>query len=163
LVKEKKYDEAEPLLNKALKMGYNKDFVWHNLAMVRLGKGDLGGYESAMLKSAGLARDSTSKYISLIQTVSKNSHDEASLRRIIGYYLLAQQRDPRYGDGFYNAAKVYLQLGETENSLVYFRKFMDSPGDSMYKPFAERFIKKLTAANIPSATNTAKEASKHTP
>lgn len=162
LLKEKQYDEAEVLLNKALKMGQNKEFVWHNLAMVRLGKGDLVGYESAMLKSAGLASDSTPKYISLIQTVSKNSHDEASLRRIISYYLMAQRRDHRYGDGFYNAAKVYLQLGETENALVYFRKFMDSPGDSMYKPFAEGFIKKLTA-DIPSTMNTAKEASKKTP
>ena len=89
LVKEKKYDEAEPLLNKALKMGENKEFVWQNMAMVRLGKGDLPGYESAMLKSAELSGNATPKYISLIQTVSKKSQDKASLRRIISYYLLA--------------------------------------------------------------------------
>lgn len=164
LLHEKKYNEAEPLLNKALGMGENKEFVWYNLAMVRLGKGDLGGYESAMLKSAELADNATPKYISLIQTISKKSHDKATLRRIIGYYLRAQQRDHRYGDGFYNAAKVYLELGETENALLYFSKFMDSPGDSMYKPFAERFIKKLDGATaIQSVTNTAKEATRGTP
>ncbi|MEI6207185.1 MAG: tetratricopeptide repeat protein [Desulfuromonadales bacterium] len=143
LLREKKYDEAEKLLNKALEMGLNKDYAWQNLAIARLGKGDLQGYESAMLKSAELSGKPTQLYIGLIRTVSGKVHDEAGRRRIIGYYVKAQERDPRYGDGLYNAAKEYLQLGETENALFYFRKFVNSPGDSMYKPFAERFIKKL--------------------
>lgn len=158
LLQDKKYDEAEHLYMKSIKMGLNKDYVWHNLAMVKLGKGDLHGYELAMLKAAELTGNSTPRYISLIQTVSNMARDEAGHRRIIDYYLKAQERDPRYGDGLYNAAKEYLKLGETENALFYFRKFLDSPGDSMYKPFAERFIKEL-GADIPAVSTTVKGAS----
>lgn len=145
LLQDKKYVEAEPLLITSLKMGLNKDYVWNNLAMVRLGKGDLYGYECAMLQAAELSGNPTQKYIGLIQTVSRNSDDEAGQRRIIGYYLKAQQREPRFGDGLYNAAKIYLKLGEPENALIYFHKFLKSPGDSMYQPFAEKFIRKLEA------------------
>lgn len=147
LIKEKKYDEAENLLNKSLKMGLNKDYVWLNLALVRLGKGDLYGYETAMLQSAELVENPTQHYINLIHTVSKNSNDEAAQRRIISYYLKAQERDPRFGDGLYNAAKMYLHLGETKNALFYFRKFITSPGDSMYQPFAEKFIHNIEQGN----------------
>lgn len=148
LLQDNKYDEAEPLLVNSLRMGLNKEYVWQSLAMVKLGKGDLHGYELAMLKSAELTGNATQKYISLIQTVAKKTDDEASQRRIIGYYLKAQERDPHFGDGLYNAAKVYLHLGETENALLYFRKFLRSPGDSMYQPFAERMIHKIEHGNI---------------
>ena len=147
-------------------MGLNADYVWNNLAMARLGKGDLHGYESAMLQTAELSVNPTPKYISLIRTVSNRFHDEAGQRRIIGYYLKAWERDPRFGDGLYNAAKIYLHLGETEHALLYFRKFLNSPGDSMYKPFAEIFIKKLVAhptADIPADSNTAQGTGKSRP
>lgn len=148
LLQEKKYDQAEQLLNKSLHMGLNRDYVWNNLAMAKLGKGDLYGYELAMLQSAELTAHPTDKYISLIQTVTNKTDDEAGQRRVIGYYLKAQQRDPRFGDGLYNAAKMCLRLGDTENALYYFRKFIQSPGDSMYQPFAKKFIKKIEQGNI---------------
>jgi hypothetical protein len=147
LLQEQKYDEAEPLLRKALSMGLNKNYVWQNLARIRLAKNDLYGYEMAMLNAAELSGNATSKYITLIQTVAKKSTDNAAQRRIIGYYLKAQQRDPQYGDGLYNAAKLYLTLGETDNALYYFRQFLQSPGDSMYQPFAKRFIEKIEHKN----------------
>lgn len=144
-LQDKKYDEAEILLNKSLQMGVNTDYIWQGLAMARLGKDDLPGYESAMLRTAALSANSTLKFISLIQTVSKRSNDVGGQYRIIGYYIMANQRDPRYGDGLYNAGKVYRHLGETENALIYFKKFLDSPGDSMYVPFAKGAIQKINA------------------
>jgi len=148
LLLEKKYTEAELLYYRSLKMGLNQDYVWNNLAMARLGNGDLDGYELAMLQSAKLTDNATKKYISLIQTVSARTHDEGGQRRIIGYYLKAQERDPRFGDGFYNAAKVYLHLGEPQNALIYFKKFLVSPGDSMYQPFAKKMIHKIEKGDI---------------
>lgn len=148
LLQEKKYNEAEYLFNKSIKMGLNKDYIWQNIAVARLGKGDLHGYELAMLQAADLTGDTTSKYISLIQTVTKMSYDEAAQRRVIGYYLKAQERDPHFGDGLYNAAKIYLHLGEPENALIYFKKFLSEPGDSMYQPFAKKIIQKIEQGNI---------------
>jgi protein O-mannosyl-transferase len=147
LTHEKKYNEAEILLNKALQMGLNKDYVWDNLATVRLCKDDLYGYELAMLQSAELTDNPTEIYIRLILTVANKTADEVGQRRIIGYYLKANQRDPRFGNGLYYTAKIYLKLGEPDNALIYFRKFLQSPGDSKYTPSALHFIHNLESVD----------------
>jgi hypothetical protein len=150
LIQNKKYNEAEMLLNKALQMGLNKDYVWDALATVRLCKDDLHGYELAILRSAELSDNPTEVYTRLILTVASKTADEAGQRRIIGYYLKANQRDPRFKNGLHFAAKIYLRLGEPDNALIYFRKFLQSPGDSIYTPSASHFIQsisKLSRAN----------------
>jgi tetratricopeptide (TPR) repeat protein len=148
LLNEKKYDEAEVLYNKALKMGLDKNYVWQGLAVIKLAKGDLAGYETAMLHVIDLSPKPLMSYIGLITTLLKKTPDEETHHKVIGYYLQAQQKDPNYGDGLYNAAKEYLYLGDKQNALKYFNLFLKTPGDSMYQPFAKKMIQNIEDGDI---------------
>lgn len=146
LLNEKKYGDAELLYNKALEMGLDRNYVWQGLAEIRLAKGDLSGYEAAMLRVAELSPNSTTVYINLITTLLKKKPDAGTHHRIISYYLLANQKMPSYGDGLYNAAKEYMFLGDTHNALKYFKLFIQYPGDSIFMPFAEKIVQKIEDA-----------------
>jgi len=140
---EKNYHEAEKYYKKALAMGLDTNFVWQGLASVRLALGDLNGFEQAKLREAELSQNSTNTYIVLIQILLKKSATESTYRRAITYYLMANKKDVSYGDGLYNAAKLYLHLDETQNALKYFRLFLKNPGNSMYQQFAQKMIVKI--------------------
>lgn len=147
LIKDAKYDEAQRLLEKSLAMGYNTDFVWSNLAVISLGRGDYPGYEKAAEHAAQLSKQPTEIYRALAQTLINNADkytDKTSLyRRVAGYYLQAFDKDHTYVDGLYSAAKWYMFLGENELAKKYFKQFLATPGETMYKPFAKRLLDKL--------------------
>jgi len=146
-VNEGRYDEAEILLNKALTMGEDRNFVWKNLAAIQLARHDLEQYEMAQKKAAELSPRSTDQYIALAQTLMKYSgttEDKvATYRRVAKYYVMAYEKDKQYVDGLYCAAKVYLQIDEREEALKYFKLFLEQQGETMYKPFARKLVAKI--------------------
>lgn len=142
------YDKAETLYKKSLSMGLDREYVWRGLAAVYLAKNDLPQYEKAMLRAAELSPKPTLTYISLIRTLENQSSSKATHQKAILYYLLANQKDPTYGDGLYNAAKEYIYLGDTQNALKYFKLFLQKPGDSMYQPFAQKLIEKIERGEL---------------
>lgn len=149
LMEEQKYDEAEILLKKALAMGYERDFVWQNLALTYLARKDMVHYESSMARAAELSPNSTWKYISLtlelMKYASKSPDRNEIYQRVAKYYIQAYERDNKYIDGLYSAGKIYLLLGMHKQALEYLALFIDKPGDTMYKPFAKKLI---TANNL---------------
>lgn len=151
LIKEAKYDEAERLLKKSLDMGYKTDFVWANLAAIALARGDYVEYEKSALCAAQLSKHPASNYRALAQTLielaDRCANKDMLYRRVASYYLTAFTKDPSYIDGLYTAAKWYMYLNENELAQKYFRQFLATPGETMYKPFAKKLLDKLELAS----------------
>jgi len=147
LIKESKLDEAQVLLKKSLKMGFNSDFVWSNLAAIHLARKNYTEYEKAIDRAAQLSKQPASYYRMLVQVVTRHldyyDDKDALYRRIAGYYLKAYAKDPTYIDGLYNTAKTYMYLNENELALKYFNQFLETPGDTMYRPYAKLLIAKI--------------------
>lgn len=146
---EKRYDEAEKLFRKTLSMGYEREFIWENLARIHLARKDLAAYEAAMCRAAELAPvpRSTQMYSALTQILihhgSKTDSPEEVYRRVVSYYLKAYDKDNTYSDGLYNAGKTAMLAGDHDNAVLYFEKFLKQPRDNMFKPFARQLIAKL--------------------
>lgn len=151
LMAEKRYDEAETLFMKTLSMGYEREFIWENLARIQLARKDLAAYEAAMSRAAELAPvpRSTQMYSALTQALiyhgSKTDSPEEVYRRAVRYYLKAYDKDNTYSDGLYNAGKAAMLAGDHDDAVLYFDKFLRQPGDNMFKPFARQLLAKLQA------------------
>lgn len=148
LIKLHRYNEAELNLKRALAMKYETYFVWQNLAIIYQERGEHLRYEDAMLHAISLSKAPTELYIKLIQNIlwhetkrSKNSRME--YQKAAKYYLLAYTRDKGFSEGLYNAAKLYLILGDYHKARFYFELFLTQPGDSLYEPAARKMLNKL--------------------
>jgi len=151
LMAEKRYDEAEKLFEKTLSMGYEREFIWENLAKIHLARKDMSAYEDAMCRAAELSPvpRSTTMYGALTQTLmyygSTSESKRDIYRRVVGYHIKAFEKDNTYSDGLYNAGKVAMLAGDQKDALRYFEMFLKQPGESMFKPFATRLIAKIEA------------------
>jgi hypothetical protein len=147
LIHEGHYADAEKYLQKALSMGYERNFVWQNLAAVYYAKKDYANYEKAMAKTASLSPDSTQVYLNLIGSLSKIYDSETDRNvlysKTIHYYLLAFEKDPTFCDSLYNVGKLYLVMGDTSRASYYLHKFVEQKNNDFFKPFAINIIKKI--------------------
>lgn len=146
---EKRYDEAERLFKKTLSMGYEREFIWQDLASIYLARQEMPSYEYAMARAAFLAPAprSTSIYNSLTQVLMYYGSDTVSTksiyRKVVQYYLKAYEKDPTYSDGLYNAGKIAMLAGDNTDALRYLNRFLLNPGNSMFRPFAIKLISKI--------------------
>lgn len=147
LIKESKLDDAQVLLEKSLKMGFNSDFVWSNMAAIHLARKNYTEYEKAMDRAAQLSKQPARYYQMLVKVMTShldNYNDKDALyRRIAGYYLKAFTKDPSYVDGLYNTAKTYMYLKEDALALKYFKQYLETPGETMYRPYAKLLMAKI--------------------
>ncbi|HMN14078.1 MAG TPA: tetratricopeptide repeat protein [Bellilinea sp.] len=147
LIKLRRYDEAEQNLKRALDMKYETYFVWQNLATIYQERGDHSQYENAMLRAISLSKTPTELYIKLIQNLlwhgTKSENSRKAYQKAANYYLLAYEKDKNFGEGLYNAAKLYLILGDQRKARCYFELFLANPGDSLYRPAARKMLDKI--------------------
>lgn len=147
-LEDKRYDEAEAYMKKAIAAGSDVSLVWQNLAQVYQERNQWRQYEETMDRAASLSSKPVSVYQSLISGLmeaSDGSSHREKMQKSIRYHLLALEKDPSYLDAYYHVGKLYFASGDLPQAKRYLKRYTDSVKGGFFRPFAVKMLQKIEA------------------
>ena len=144
------YAFAEKNMRKAISLGFDRPVIWQNLGRVHAAKKEFDKYEEVMQHAAIRSPSPAAVYQEMALTLLPvdNTADRFwGYNKAILYNLKAVEKDPEFTQGYYNAGKLYIRVGDLRQAHLYLTLYTKGK-DGTYRRFAEKMINKIESGSM---------------